>query len=110
MFSPVVDICLLQNDRILHLHELSQIPTLAWVRKQEIMSQVRIPLIRVVDSAQGSGNHYISTVPDDFTLQHSHKESGDPPGMSGDLYIRLVFSSNYIARHDYKYLGGTCPP
>jgi hypothetical protein len=39
------------NDCILYLNELSKIPTLAWAIKQEIMSQVRIPLIIVVDSA-----------------------------------------------------------
>jgi hypothetical protein len=109
VFSHVVDICLLQNDRKLYFHELSKIPTLAWAIKQEIMSQFRIPPIRVDDSAYGSGNHYISSVPDDFILQHIQKESGDPSGMSGDVYMRLVII-NYIARQDYNYLGGTCPP
>jgi len=51
VFSHVVDSCLLQTACILYLHELSKIPTLAWAIKQKILSQVRIPLIRVVDSA-----------------------------------------------------------
>jgi hypothetical protein len=37
VFSQVVDICLLQNVTK-YLHELYNIPTLAWVLKQKIMS------------------------------------------------------------------------